>query len=172
MRYFAIGLGLVAIALLVNSTAVRAVAQQATATEQFLAKALEANANEMDVTEKAAKQANRPEVRKFAQELYNDHKKLNGELMALASNAKIAIATGVSKDHAEMTVRMLTLKGDEFDAAFLKHIIDDHEKCIKVFETEGLKLTSEPVRAFVERTLPTMRKHLEEARQLAKAERE
>jgi putative membrane protein len=47
------------------------------------------------------------------------------------------------------------LSGSDFDRAFVKHIVKDHEKNIAKFE-----------RASTEKTLPTLRKHLEMAQKM------
>jgi len=137
------------------------------ADELFLAKALDFNASQLDLAEKASAKTSRADVQRFANELIDAHKKLNKELIALASDSKIAVASGLSKAHRDAVIKMLSLNGQEFDPAFLKHTIRLHEDAIKLYETDGMKQPSDRVRSFAEQTLAEMRKHLKQARALS-----
>jgi len=132
----------------------------------FLAKAMDFNNNETDMADKAVGKASRPEVKKLAQEMADEHKKLNKELLSLAKDRKIAVATGVSRDHRETMLKMLVLQGNDFDRAFLNHASQTHQDAIKLFETEGAKSSDVSIRTFAERTLPGLRKHLEQVKAL------
>jgi len=137
--------------------------------ELFLAKALDLNARTLALAEKAVSNATRPEVKKFAQQMVDDHKQVEKDLLALASDTKIGVVTGLSSEHREALSKLTALKGDDFDRAFLTHMVRNHQEGIKLFETEGLKQAHEPCRAMADRLLPHMRKHLKEAQSLGGA---
>jgi putative membrane protein len=64
-----------------------------------------------------------------------------------------------------------TLSGTAFDRGFIKEMIADHAKAIRMFEMAAQKLTDEDLRHFASGVLPTLQQHQEEAQSLAKEHR-
>ena len=56
--------------------------------------------------------------------------------------------------------------GAAFDAAFKTKMVADHEKVIKLFTTESTSGKDADLKAFATKTLPTLKHHLEMAKQL------
>ena len=57
--------------------------------------------------------------------------------------------------------------GDEFDRDFVRNVgIKDHEKDIKTFEHASKDVKDADLKAFVDKTLPTLREHLAMAEKL------
>ena len=48
-------------------------------------------------------------------------------------------------------------------------MVQDHEKAVKFFEANAKGSASEQVRTFAKETLPTLREHLKQARELDKS---
>jgi putative membrane protein len=66
----------------------------------------------------------------------------------------------------EQTRHMLEgLSGAAFDRAYLQEMVEHHEKDVQEFE-RAVQSGNAQLRAFAERTLPTLRRHLQQARQL------
>ncbi len=59
-----------------------------------------------------------------------------------------------------------TLSGAQFDRAFVSHMIKGHEKAINKFETASANLVDSDLKKYADKTLPTLRKHLEMAQEL------
>src|SRR5262245_33418672 len=91
-----------------------------TTPQDFLIKALDCSLAEKGLAEKAATKATNQDVRQFAQRLADDHTKMNYDLMAMASDLKVAVAGGASKEHKEALLDLLKARGDEFDRKFIK----------------------------------------------------
>ena len=66
--------------------------------------------------------------------------------------------------HGSMDTRLASLSGAEFDRAFVKQMVDDHEQTIAKFETAQNDVTDAELRGFIASTLPTLRQHLQQAR--------
>ena len=74
----------------------------------------------------------------------------------------------MDKEHAAMMSKLSSLSGNEFDKAFIRAAVKDHEKAVKAFEKESTKADDADVRAFATKTLPTLQEHLQIARDLDK----
>jgi|GEM_PF-1937261 len=67
----------------------------------------------------------------------------------------------------ERPVMLETLAGQEFDRAFAAKMVKGHEQAIRKFETAADNLTDADLKKYAEKTLPTLRKHLKMAQELA-----
>ncbi|MNC82924.1 hypothetical protein D3C75_1366510 [compost metagenome] len=63
-------------------------------------------------------------------------------------------------------------EGASFDAAYANHQVDAHEQAVRLFDEET-RSTSDPqdLRTLAKTTLPTLKHHLEMAKQLQNAHR-
>jgi len=154
--------------LLAGNVTSRAGDKQPTSPQDFLAKAIDCSVTEKDLAEKAVKNAQSADVRQYAQKLVNDHDKMNKDAMDLAKNLKIGVVTGTSKEHKEVLAKLMTATGKDFDQKFVHHMVEGHEKAIKMFEHCSKNATNEQLRNFASQALPTLRDHLERARKLDK----
>lgn len=69
------------------------------------------------------------------------------------------------KDGKEMN-KLSNLSGDAFDREFIDMAVKGHERDVKEFEKVSTKAKDPDVRAFATKTLPTLREHLQMARDL------
>ena len=105
-------------------------------------------------------------VKTFSQRLINDHTKANEELIALAKKKGVALPP----DDPNMVSSMPLAKksGADFDKAFAKDMVEDHQKDIAAFEKEASSGSDPDVKNFASKTLPTLRAHLADAQALNK----
>jgi putative membrane protein len=61
---------------------------------------------------------------------------------------------------------MQQLSGAEFDQAYMDEMVKDHEKDIAAFEQQAQAGQDPELRAFAEEALPTLREHLELAKEI------
>jgi putative membrane protein len=100
-------------------------------------------------------------VKEFAAMMVADHTKANDELMALAQFKNITLPQAVSSDK-QATMDNLTKKaGSDFDKAYVDQMIDDHKTTISLFEDASKNVKDVDLKAFADKTLPTLRTHLE-----------
>src|SRR5262249_49807097 len=67
--------------------------------KEFLVWAVACEVAECKSAEKAAKNANDPDVKKMAQKVLDDHKKLRDSLLEQAKKMRIAVVEGLEKHH-------------------------------------------------------------------------
>jgi len=142
-------------------------AQEPLTDQQFVTRALAKGIVEEKLAEHAAKDGQSAKVRAYAQHLVTDHTKANKQLMAVAAEMKLGVVAGLDKDSKELQDRFSRLKGADLDRAFVNHMVDAHQRDIRMYESVGKSATNAVLRTYVTATLPTLRKHLEEARKLA-----
>ena len=160
-------------ALLVMTT--WAVAQKSTSPQSdppiddqtFVTKAAADGKHEVMLGELAKNQAMSADVKKFGERMITDHTKANEQLMAAAKAANIAVPGGLPEDKTKEFERFKGLKGAEFDKAYSKHMVEDHEKAVKLFENASKNLKDPGLKAFAAKTLPTIKEHLELAKKLS-----
>jgi len=139
--------------------------QLSSSDESFLRRAAAGGAAEVELGNLAKDRATDPEVKQFAEKMVTDHSKANEELKRLAQKKGVAISDMPdSKSKREMD-RLSKLSGAEFDKAYAKLMVSDHEKDVSEFEKESKNAKDTDVREFASKTLPTLQDHLRMARE-------
>jgi len=100
-------------------------------------------------------------VKEFANMMVNDHGKANEELMALAKSKNITLPATVSADKQKEADDLGKKMGADFDKAYVDAMVDGHKKTIALFEDESKNAKDPDLKAFVDKTLPTIKMHLE-----------
>jgi len=137
------------------------------ATEQeFLAQAIAADIAEVKLGELALKQASSDDVKKFARRMITDHTKHREQLLERAKAHKLAVVQGLEKEYQEKMDRLAKLEGKEFDRQYMKGMVEGHEKVLKLYQTWSRKVEDKDLSSLVERTIPTVKEHLEQAREV------
>ena len=106
-------------------------------------------------------------VKQFGQRMVDDHSKANAELMTLASSKGITLPTELDKKHQAQVRKLTRLSGAEFDRAYAKMMLSDHNKDVGEFEKQSTKGADADVKAFATSALPTLREHLQMAQALS-----
>lgn len=130
----------------------------------FLAKAAACGVAEVKYSELAESRASNPKVKEFARKMAAEHKKANDKLAEFAKGLKTAILAGLEKDKQAIYDNLARLKGDDFDRAYMKQMVEDHEKAIQLFEAQSKTRKHEGLTTFASDTLPKLKEHLKEAR--------
>jgi len=65
--------------------------------------------------------------------------------------------------------RLAAKSGTDFDQAFIAAMVDDHEDDVAMFDKKAQKADDADLRSFAASNLPTLRQHLESAKQLSAA---
>ncbi len=134
---------------------------------EFVRQAAMAGLMEVQLGEVADNQAASPEVKEFGRQMVDDHGKANQQLMQLAGQKNVRIPSELEGKHRETVDRLSRLRGAEFDRAYVTTMVEDHEADIAKFQRQSREGKDPDLKAFVERTLPVLEKHLQHARELS-----
>lgn len=133
---------------------------------KFIMEAAMGGMMEVELGRVAAQKGTSDAVKQFGQRMVDDHSKANQELMSLASTKGMTLPTALDDKHQKEVTKLSAMSGAEFDRAYAKMMLKDHEKDVKEFERQSTKAGDPELRAFVTKTLPTLQEHLQIARTL------
>lgn len=132
----------------------------------FAIKAADGGMLEVQLGKIALTNASNQGVKDFGQMMVDDHTKANNELMALAKQKGIVLPPAPSQKSVDHIKNLNEKTGTEFDKDYIDHMISDHEEDITLFENASENATDEDIKAFANKTLPTLRNHLAAAKML------
>jgi putative membrane protein len=136
--------------------------------KDFVSKAGMGGLAEVQIANVALQNAASADVKAFAQRMVDDHSKANGELQELATTKGLALPAELSGEPKEMLQHLSSLHGAEFDKAYMKDMVEDHEKDVAEFDKASTSATDSDLKAWAGKTLPTLKDHLEHAKRVAR----
>ncbi len=122
--------------------------------KKFVKDAALGGMTEVELGKLAAQKASSDAVKQFGQKLVDDHTKANDELKQVASNDKFPIPDSLDSKHQSKIDKLSKLSGPNFDKAFLKDQVKDHEKDVSEFQSEAQAGSDPNVKQFASKTLP------------------
>lgn len=132
--------------------------------KSFVMKAAAGGMAEVELGNLALKQASSNEVKQFAQRMIDDHGKANQELKQYADSKSITLPAAMGDSHKKLFDKLSKLSGAAFDREYMNEMLKDHEKDVALFERESKSGKDAELKAWVDKTLPTLREHLQLAR--------
>jgi putative membrane protein len=139
----------------------------------FLPEAIRAGLAEVELGKLGVQKASNPEVKQFAERMVADHSAANERLSALAAEHKIEVEGTYGtpplrpdEQAAAKMQEMSRLSGSAFDQAFMRQMIEDHQKAVELFGREAKEGKDKKVTGFVAEVLPKLQEHLAMARRI------
>jgi putative membrane protein len=133
----------------------------------FVKKAAQGAMAEVELGQLAAQKASSEEVKKFGQRMVDDHTKANEQLKQVAAEKNIDVPQQLDAKDKATKARLEKLSGEHFDSAYMKYMVNDHQKDVAEFERETKVAKDPAIKNFAEQTLPTLKDHLKEAEKIA-----
>lgn len=143
-----------------------AMAKLSSADSKFVMEAAMGGLMEVELGRLATEKGSSDAVKSFGQRMVDDHSKANAELTQLASTKGVTLPTELDEKHRNDVTKLSTLSGTEFDRAYSKAMLNDHVKDVAAFEKQSSKGADPDIKAFANKTLPTLKEHLELAKSL------
>ncbi|WP_293942693.1 MULTISPECIES: DUF4142 domain-containing protein [unclassified Sphingobacterium] len=131
---------------------------------KFVTEAANGGMAEVELGQLAQQKAQHADVKAFGEMMIKDHSKANDELTALAQAKNITVPATVGAEQQKVKDDLAKKAGREFDKAYIDEMVEDHEKDVKLFEDASKNLKDAELKAFVDKTLPTLRTHLEHSK--------
>lgn len=132
--------------------------------QKFVKEAAQGGMAEVMLGQMASKKATVDSVKQFGQMMVKDHTKANNQLKQLTTEKGVRLPTDVAPEHKALAARLEKLSGSEFDRAYMKEMVEDHEKDVKAFEKQVDSGRDADVKAWASKTLPTLQMHLKTAK--------
>ena len=138
-----------------------------TAQRDFLRIASEAGLFEIEASRIAIARGGSPAVRRFAEATLRDRVSVDTDLQQLAESVGVQLPSQLNATMQARLAVLATLTGSDFDRAYARNVgIMAQEEALLAFERAANE-EGERIERFAASQLPTLRKHLEWARQLA-----
>lgn len=136
--------------------------------KKFMMEAAAGGMAEVEMARMAVDKASSDDVKKYAQQMIDDHTKANAELMQVASMKGVTLPAGPDAKHMALMEKLRNMSGADFDRMYIKEAgINDHSKMEKLFQKESTGGKDADTRAFAAKTLPTVQMHLKMARDMS-----
>jgi putative membrane protein len=151
--------------------------------QNFVEESASAGTAEVELGRTAQQRGTHPEVKQFAEMMVRDHTQGGDALRQIAQKHSIEVRADLSEQHRDLMERLSNLNGVEFDREYMDAMVDSHQDMIdhlqsrasedRFGENKGTvrpEGSDNPVEASLNQwaanTLPTTRRHLEEARRV------
>jgi putative membrane protein len=121
---------------------------------------------EVKLGELAGEKSESAEVKEFASMMVTDHAKANEELKGIASSKGVELPADLDAKHKALHAKLSKLSGAAFDKEYVSEMLKGHKKAVGDFEKAAKSAKDPEVKAFAEKTLPTLKHHLESAQAL------
>jgi putative membrane protein len=79
--------------------------------------------------------------------------------MALASARGLNLSEKPTAAQQRMQDKLAKEQGADFDKAYMSHMQDDHRKAVSLFEKQAKSGDDAELKAFAQKTLPTLQEH-------------
>lgn len=130
----------------------------------FVYEATIGGAAEVEFGQLAEQKGRSQAVKDFGRQMVTDHGKGNQQLRQLAQSANIPQPGQFDEEHKAMRAQLDKLGGAEFDLAYIRGQIGDHQKTAQLFEWE-IGFGQDPqLKGFASQILPVVLRHLDMAR--------
>lgn len=135
---------------------------------EFLNQAVEGGMTEVAASKLAVANSSNQEVVSFAKMMIMDHSQADSTMKAIEDDQLVTANDVISNEHKEILDSLATKKGADFDKAYMAMMVKDHDGAVELF-TDATTDKNIPIHYFAEKTLPTIKQHLEKAEELEKS---
>jgi putative membrane protein len=123
---------------------------------------------EVQLGKLAQEKSTNPRVKRFGEMMEKEHSAANDELKSIARQKNVMLPADLG-EHKDHYTDLSKKSGADFDKAYMKMMVDDHQKDINAFEKAAESGTDPDVKTFASQKLPTLRKHLDSAKAINKS---
>jgi len=137
------------------------------------------NLMEIELGKIAERKASSSEVRAYANQLVQDHTKVDQMVVAMAQDSGTNLKSGAEAHQAarhetarekELERKLKSAQGADFDRIFLKESSADHDKLISKLQQDKQNTSDEELETLIEKVIPVLEQHRELAQILMKKE--
>lgn len=136
--------------------------------KKFLKDAAMGGLTEVELGKIAVQKASSDAVKQFGQKMIDDHSKANEHLKHVAKQESISVPEELDSKHRSRVDKLSKLSGADFDKAYMKDQLKDHQQDVREFQLEAQNGTDPNVKGFAVKTLPTLQAHLNMAKDISK----
>jgi putative membrane protein len=137
---------------------------------QFIQDAAESGMFAVQAAQLGSAKAKDLSVKSFAAMLVDQRAAANNELVLMANSKKVDLPAAPTHAMRREIASLAQQTGKEFDQEFVRNVgIKAHENDIKMFEKARMDVKDPDLRAWIDKTLPTLLLQLAQAQKLSQA---
>jgi putative membrane protein len=144
-----------------------AMMQLSAAEQAFMIEAAQHGMGEVELGRLAESRGSSAQVRDFGRMMVQQHTQANQELMAIAQKTGMTPPTALTPAAQAAQMRLQQAQGQEFDRQYLEHQASDHLAQRTMFQFAASNAKNPDLRAFAQKTLPVVERHIEQLRTIA-----
>lgn len=137
------------------------------ADRDFVKEAATGGLAEVELGNLAKQKGGSADVKQFGDRMVTDHSKANQELKDWAQQKNIILPNDLDPKHKALRDKLSKLSGDQFDKAYMREMVSDHEKDVAAFKKEFGSAKDADLKKWAGKTLPTLEDHLKLAKETA-----
>jgi putative membrane protein len=127
-----------------------------------------ANIAEIETGKMALEKSQNEQVKKFAQQMIDDHGSALKELQTLAQSKGMTLPDSTDIQHKTISTALKVLSGDTFDKQYVTRVgVNDHQRTLTLLQKAQKGAKDPDVKALATKMVPTVQHHLTMARQMA-----
>jgi putative membrane protein len=153
-----------------NSNASMSAKKPTPMTEKFVKNATITDMFEIQAGKLAQDKANDSAYKDFAKMIIDDHTKTSEEMKAMQPKLGVQLPTELDAKHKTIAKKLESASGAAFENQFKAAQIDGHKAAVKLFEDYSKSGDNADLKQFAEKTLPTLKEHLQHAQNLPKGQ--
>jgi putative membrane protein len=148
----------------------KAAAKGGMSDQQFVDFAAQTDMVEANLGQLANNVADSQGVKDFGQTLVTDHTSDFEQLKTAAQQASLNVPTAIDAQHNKAMIEPFQkLKGAAFDRKYVQEMTAGHMKAIATYKKESEDAQNPAIKSYAATALPVLQKHLDAAKELAKA---
>ena len=130
---------------------------------------IQANLAEVEAGKLASQKAQKPEVKKFAEKMIEDHGRKLADLKSLAEKKGVAAPNQPSGEQQAMLKKLQAASGEEFDRVYMSEMVEAHGQVLQSTRKVAREAKDADLKAAAEKSAPGTEEHLKMAREIAGA---
>jgi putative membrane protein len=132
----------------------------------FMKEAATGGMTEVELGNLAQQNAKHEDVKEFGARMVQDHGKANDELQTIAQQKNVKLPKELEAKQAQTRDKLARLRGDEFDRAYMREMVQDHDADLKKFRHAAQTLSDPDLKQFAAKTLGVIEQHDKMAHEL------
>jgi putative membrane protein len=114
---------------------------------------------EVELGKLAEQNAQNDQVKQFGTRMVRDHGAGNNELGMVASGKSVVLPDRLDQKHMQTRDKLAKMKGAEFDRAYMREMVEDHDKDLKAFRQHAQSAADPDLKNFAQKMVPVIEEH-------------
>ncbi|MFB2878479.1 DUF4142 domain-containing protein [Floridanema aerugineum] len=125
----------------------------------FMNRAAQGNLAEIRLSQLALQRASSNDVKQYAQQMIDQHRQANNQLMQLAGQKGVTLPRQLDAQHQQIERQLQGLSGASFARAYMRAMVNDHAQTVALFQRQTQQGQDQDVVTYASTFLPAIQQH-------------